>query len=180
MNETAKKYISKLRSPKLLIFGGIIGIALIFLSSFLSASPTEEKTQNTQEFSVNEYKLQLENDITQAVKDITGSRKISVVVTLESGIRYSYADQREESVADKTESKLTSSQTNFKESYITVKTADGGERALLITEQMPEIRGVAVVCEGGDNEIIAEKIKNTVTAAFGITSKRVYICGRKQ
>ena len=59
-----------------------------------------------------------------------------------------------------------------------MKTADGGEQALLITEQMPEIRGVAIVCEGGDNEIINEKIKNTVTAALNITSKRVYICGR--
>ena len=42
---------------------------------------------------------------------------------------------------------------------------------------MPEVRGVAIVCEGGDNEIIAEKIQNTVTAALNITSKRVSIAG---
>ena len=40
-----------------------------------------------------------------------------------------------------------------------------------------EIRGVAVVCRGGDDELINEKIKNAVTAALNITSKRVYIAG---
>ena len=42
---------------------------------------------------------------------------------------------------------------------------------------MPEVRGVAVVCRGGDDELINEKIKNAVTAALNITSKRVYIAG---
>jgi len=44
---------------------------------------------------------------------------------------------------------------------------------------MPQVRGVAIVCDGGDNQILNEKILNTVTAALNITSKRVYICGRK-
>ena len=60
---------------------------------------------------------------------------------------------------------------------VTVKTADGGEQALLVTTEMPQVRGVAVVCEGGDDEIINEKITNAVTAALNITSKRVYIAG---
>jgi stage III sporulation protein AG len=129
---------------------------------------------------VENYKAELESDIKEAVKNITGSKNISVVITLESSVRYSYADQREKSSANKTESEQQSTQNDLKESYITIKTSDGGEQALLVTAKMPEIRGVAIVCEGGDDEIIAEKIKNAVTAAFGITSKRVYICGRKQ
>ena len=104
---------------------------------------------------------------------------MTVVITLESGIRYSYADTREEISSDKTEKEAQSSGSELKEGYITVKTADGGEQALLITAEMPEVRGVAIVCEGGDSEIISEKIQNTVTAALNITSKRVYICGRK-
>ena len=48
-----------------------------------------------------------------------------------------------------------------------------------MTAEMPEVRGVAIVCEGGDDEQINEKIKNAVTAALNITSKRVYIAGGK-
>ena len=60
---------------------------------------------------------------------------------------------------------------------VLVTPADGGEQALLVTTEMPQVRGVAVVCEGGDDEIINEKITNAVTAALNITSKRVYIAG---
>ena len=118
-----------------------------------------------------------EKDIKQIVKGITGSNNVTVVVTLESGMRYKYADVTEGASTDKTEDNTISSSSELKQGYITVKTADGGEDALLVTTQMPEIRGVAIVCLGGDNEIISEKIENTVTAALNITSQRVHIAG---
>ena len=181
MNNIINGYISKLRNPKVLIIGGIIGIALIYLSTLFGSKDNAEAPKSTEtSISVEQYRKQLERDVCNMVEDITGSKKVTAVVTLESGIRYSYADVKEETASDKTGNETKSSDTEIKEGYITVKTADGGEQALLITEQMPEIRGVAIVCEGGDNEVINEKIKNTVTAAFNITSKRVYICGRKQ
>ncbi len=178
MNNILNKYILKLKNPKVLIIAGVAGILLIYLSSFFGNSKAPQNVKETQNgISVEEYRKQLEEDICDMVKDITGSRKVSVVITLESGIRYSYADVKEEASSNKTESESLSTETELKEGYITVKTADGGEKALLVTENMPEIRGVAIVCEGGDNEIINEKIKNTVMSAFNITSKRVYICG---
>ena len=129
------------------------------------------------EISAEEYREQLENDIKKIVKEITGSRRVQVIVTLESGIRYKYADISEGSSADKTESDAISTTSEHKEGYITVKTADGGEEALLVTRQMPEVRGVAIVCAGGDDAYLAEKIENTVTAALNITKHRVHIAG---
>jgi len=181
MNELINKYILKIRSPKILIIAGVVGIVLIYLSTAFSSKDSKvEKTSEVTALSVQDYREQLEDDICEMVSNITGSNKVTAVVTLESGIRYSYADTREQTLAEKAENESKSSDTELKEGYITVKTADGGEQALLITEQMPEVRGVAIVCEGGDNEAINEKIKNTVMAALNITSKRVYICGRKQ
>lgn len=178
MNEIVEKYVSRIRSPKVLIAVGLIGIALIFLSGLGSDKATEQgKAQ--QEFSAEEYCSELEAAIEKLVNEITGSKNSSVIITLESGIRYSYADTREENSTDKTENEEISSQSQLKSGYITVKTADGGEQALLVTAEMPSIRGVAIVCDGGDNELINLKIENAVTAALNITSKRVYICGRK-
>ena len=179
MNELIAKYLKKIRQPKALMILGLTGIVLIFVSTLIPTEKTQKKTNNG-EFSAESYCAELEKDIYDIVRSITGSRNATVVVTLESGIRYSYADVREGITSDRTESESQSSESEFKEGYITVKNADGGEQALLITAQMPEIRGVAIVCEGGDSELIAEKIKSTVTAALNITSKRVYICGRKQ
>lgn len=178
MNDILNKYIKIFKSPRFLVIAGITGILLIFISSFFSGGTSETDSYKSAEITPESYKEMLEADITETVKDITGSKNVSVIITLESGIRYSYADTREESVSEKKENENTISDNELKEGYIIVKSADGGEEALLVTTQMPEVRGVAIVCDGGDNEYICEKIQNAVTAALNITSKRVYICGR--
>ena len=160
------------------MIAGITGILLIFISSFFGNSGQKAEKTDENGFSAEEYRIRLEEDISKLVAEITGSKEVSVVVTLENTVRYSYADIREEISSDKKGDSSATTDTELKEGYITVKTADGGEEALLITENMPEIRGVAIVCDGGDSEVINEKILNTVTAALNITKKRVYICGR--
>ncbi len=177
MNEMIEKIVKKVRSPKFLILAGFIGIFLIFLSTL--GGGEKKDTKAAEEFSAESYCSELETEIEKMVNEITGSKNASVIITLESGIRYSYADTIEENSTDKTEKEEITTQNELKSGYITVKTADGGEQALLVTAEMPSIRGVAVVCDGGDNEIINQKIENAVTAALNITSKRVYICGRK-
>ncbi len=175
MNDLIKKYLENLKNPRVLIIIGVIGILLIFLSSFIDQKPDSSK--NTEEFTAEEYKEKLEKDITRLVKSISGSRKVTVVITLESGINYQYADNLEESDESKNDNLNTAEKSETKQNYITVKNADGSEAAILISKQMPEIRGVAIVCEGGDNAALNEKIQNAVMSALNITSKRVYIAG---
>lgn len=177
MNEIISKYVNKFKNPKFLIISGCIGILLIFLSTFIGTDAKTPKSTSSSEFSVEQYQEKLEKDVAEIVRGITGSRKVTVVVTLESSMCYKYADITEGSTQDKTENDTVSKSHELKQGYITVKTADGGEQALLITTQMPEVRGVAIVCEGGDNQAISEKIQNSVTAALNITTKRVYIAG---
>lgn len=178
MNENIKKLVEKIKSPKLLIIVGLAGILLIGISSLWSSDGKAKTAPDTDgTITALDYRKELETDIMEIVEGITGSKNAKVVITLESGIKYSYADITEGVTADKTESNSRSTNSESKQSYITVKSADGGEQALLVTTEMPEIRGVAIVCEGGDNEQINEKIQNAVTAALNITSKRVYIAG---
>lgn len=180
MNDVIEKLTEKIKNPKVLVAAGFIGIALICLSSFIGGGDkSEKKILSGENITAEEYRVQLESSIEEIVKSITGNSNVKVVITLESGIKYSYADIKEGVSANKTESNLTSTSSESKQTYITVKSADGGEQALLVTTEMPEVRGVAIVCEGGDDEQINEKIQNAVTAALNITSKRVYIAGGK-
>lgn len=175
MNEKIKKIT---QNPKLLVIIGLCGIVLIFISSLFGGESKNEKIDTKEQtYTADEYMVTLEKNIKNIVTGITGDKKPTVVVTLESGIRYSYASADETDTTSATGSTTDQSSESKKQSYITVKTADGGEQALIVTEIMPEVRGVAIICEGGNNEIIAEKIKNAVTAALNITSKRVYISG---
>ena len=176
MNEKVKKII---QNPKLLIILGICGIVLIFLSSLFSGNDTNTENSPTSSvaYTAEQYNKMLEDDIKSIVTSITGDKNPTVVITLESGIRYSYASADETDTSSSTGSVTDQSSESKKQSYITVKNADGGEQALIVTEIMPEVRGVAIICVGGNTEATAEKIKNAVTSALNITSKRVYISG---
>ncbi len=176
MNEKIKKLI---QNPRLLIVIGLGGILLIFVSSFFGEkdNSAEKSNQSSVTYTAEQYCEKLQKDIKNIVIGITGDKNPTVVITLESGIKYSYASADETDVSSSVGSVTDQSSESKKQSYITIKTADGGEQALVVTEIMPEVRGVAIICDGGGNETTAEKIKNAVTAALNITSKRVYISG---
>ena len=84
----AKKMFDKLFAKKsfskwILIFG-IIGMALIFLSSFWPESQTNtEQTADVAASDVETYTQQLETKVTNLVSQIDGVGNCSVMITLE-------------------------------------------------------------------------------------------------
>ena len=177
MNDRLKGWIRLLKNPKTLVAIGIIGIVLIGVSSIVDNSGEDSKNNAHQEFSVEQYKLSLQKDIGKLVGSISGDNSSTVVITLESGVRYTYADTNEEDASSSTGKNVEEISSSSAKSYITVKNSDGGEQPLVITEVMPQVRGVAIVCNGGDNEELNEKITDAVTAALNISSKKVNVSG---
>ncbi len=175
MNERLKNAAAVFKKPKVMIIAGICGILLILLSEFpLFSSKDKPIKTNTD---IAEYQQILTENIEKIVSEISGDQNPTVVVTLETAVEYSYADEVEnesESSSGGDSSRQLDAQ---KRSYITVKGSDGSEQPLVVTQIMPQIRGVAVVCRGGDDEQTQEKIQNAVTAALNISGKRVCILG---
>lgn len=171
MTELIKTKLEKLKSGKALFVIGIIGILLIFASSFISG---EEKTAEITEkaFNATEYAQALEKSVKKTVQSITGNRDVTVFITLEGGPRYTYGQDSKQKNED-TEKEINS-ESEF--SYIIVTDADGNEKALSVYEAYPEVRGVTVVYSG--STAYHEKIESAVTAALGITSKRISIINK--
>jgi stage III sporulation protein AG len=148
---------------------------LIFISSFFDKEK-ENKEQNLN-LTAESYRAELEKGVEEIVRAVSGDKKPTVVITLESGIRYTYADSlKADSENSQTKESEKKSESESR-SYITVKNSDGSETPLIITENMPKVRGVAIVCDNGNVASVNEKIKNAVTSALDITEKRVYISG---
>lgn len=175
MSEVSKRVEKILKNPKFLVAVGLIGIALVFLSSFFG-NDTEKVDSNENVYSPEKYCADLEQRVEKLVEHITGDKNATVVITVDSGKNYKYADATEYTSSNSD----TQTSESSNKSYITVRTADGGEQALIVSETMPKVRGVAIVCDGGDDETISKSIENAVTAALDITSKRVYIAGGKE
>lgn len=169
MNSKYLKWVKTLfKNTKVITAIGIIGILLIGLSSVFTAPKKEEKEKETV-CSIEIYRTDLEKQIKNVATKITGDKKVSVLITLENGVKYLYANEKEENKSEKSE--------GVKQSYITVKTQDGAEKALVITEYMPIVRGVAVVCgTATQNEINA--LQNAITASLGINKNQVFVTAK--
>lgn len=55
------------------------------------------------------------------------------------------------------------------------KTEYGRNSDMIESVTAPTVRGVIVICDGGDSIVIKEKVINAVTGVFGISSTRVSV-----
>ncbi len=171
----------------IIFFAGIAGIVLILLSYLFSGGGGKSGTHASSESSTSsqilttteEYTQRLEEKLQKIVSSITGSDNVTVMVTLESGAEYIYANDIKASTEETASGQSAATRKDStEEKYILVDTPEGGQVALLVTELAPTVKGVVVVCDGGNDQKVKEKISNAVTTALDITSKRVCVTGR--
>lgn len=166
---------------KVIIIAGIIGIALIFFSGFIkSEKKDQEVNQKAESTSIDDYVKQLEVNLTNMVSCIKGAGDCKVMVTIENGAQTIYATEGKKNTEDTEDSsngelKRRQKSDDSETKYITVKGPNGEEEALAITEVQPTVKGVVVVCSGGDDPEVQQRIINAVTTALNITTKRVCV-----
>lgn len=166
---------------KVIIIAGIIGIALIFFSGFIkSEKKGQEVNQKAESTSIDDYVKQLEVNLTNMVSCIKGAGDCKVMVTIENGAQTIYATEGKKNTEDTEDSsngelKRRQKSDDSETKYITVKGPNGEEEALAITEVQPTVKGVVVVCSGGDDPEVQQRIINAVTTALNITTKRVCV-----
>ena len=171
---------------KIAVVVGILGIALIFLSSFFSNKKAEDTVESPQAAGVSaeDYTAQIESSLSDLISHIKGAGEAKIMVTLERGTQYVYATE-EKKTTQNTEDKSSGETTKNAENesnettYIIVKNSDGSQQALPVTEVQPVIKGVVVVCDGGDDPGVQQDIINAVTTALNITSVRVCVIKAK-
>ncbi|MBO5725871.1 MAG: hypothetical protein J6S00_02265 [Clostridia bacterium] len=174
MNEKIKAVFSRLKNGKLIFILGICGILLIFISSFFSSGDNDKKKTDTA-FNIELYKQTLEQNTKDIVKSISGAKKVSVMITLDTGITDNYADETKFNKSDRQSSDTTELDTDSENKYIIITDADGNEKPLIINEQLPTVRGVAVIYSGNGSAYVKEQIEEALAATLGVTVKRIYI-----
>lgn len=173
MNEKLKKVMEKVKKPKMIFALGMAGILLIGFSSFFSGDTKAKEKNATTQSSAEIYCKALEEKVKDLVFAVTGDRKATVAITLESGVKYTYADDTKTSLSEKNGETVTDKSDESENKYIVVKNADGSETALLISEKMPEVRGVTVVCSPVN--CTRQDVEDAVKAMLGITSQRICV-----
>ena len=159
-----------------IVIAGILGILLIFLSGlFQERGSGGEETASSEETSsgVEEYTDALQQKLQEILSRISGAEDASVMITLEKDAEQVYATEEKKST--KTDGDTTDD--DAQTSYILIKDSNGSQKALKITEVLPVVQGVEVICREGDDPQVQQKITDAVTTALHISSARVCVIG---
>lgn len=161
---------------KYIIAVGIFGILLLFFSSFEDKT---NKVQNKITYDESEYVKNIENQLEEIISHTEGAGKTKLMITLENGIEYKYATEERNSVDESSDIKDHENKSiqkrDSKESNYIVIDGQNGREALIERAIQPKVRGVAVLCEGGDNPIIKNEIIQIVTTVLDISSTKVSV-----
>ena len=129
-----KKIFERLKNGKALFIMGLVGIVLISASSFLPKKTTKN-TSESEVFDSAEYTQSLEKSVKKTVQNITGSRDVTVFITLEGGPRYTYGQDIKESLE---QNDNESAQKN-ESAFIIVTDSQGNEKAISVYVQRSEV-----------------------------------------
>lgn len=146
----------------------IVGIILTVISS--SGSESEEKEQISLQtdkiFNESEYTGQLENKLEEMISLISGAGETKVIVTLECDYETVYA--KDGSIEKDNDS------TDEDSEYIIIDSRDvqGG---LVLKTVTPKIRGVAVVCAGGDSMYVKSAVTDLLSAVLDIGTNHISV-----
>lgn len=155
---------SKQIKTKFLVVAGVIGIALILLSE-ISFGGSDKKTEVTSNDYAS-YVSELNTELTDIISSIEGVGTCKIMITLKNTTESVYAQNSENSVNGS-----SSSENN---EYV-IYDGENGDEPILLKENFPEIEGVAVVCSGGDNVAVRERVIKCVSALFNISSNRISV-----
>ncbi len=187
--------ISKEKKEKIVIFF-LLGVFFLLVATPVSEttkkqekSATEKGETGTEEKQIteigenNEYIESLENKLEQTIEGMEGAGKVLVMITLKDG---------GEKILDKNQPYETSSevvkeegketeQSSLKSNQETVLVEKEGDTSpIVIQEFYPDIEGVVIVCEGGDNTQLVLRIKEAVQALFSVDAHKIVVCKLQQ
>lgn len=142
---------------------GVAGMLLIAASEWLPEKSAEQdaaRTQTTQSAVGQDYAALLEQRLCALLACQNGVGRVKVMVTLVSEEQTVYAKD-----------KAYEDGTLREESHVL---ASGGP-ALVETVEAPQILGVAVVCDGGDDAAVAGNVTQILSALTGVGASHISV-----
>jgi len=166
------------RWQAIVLAAGLIGLLLLCFTSIpgsgKNAAGAKNPAQESIRVDLTAYERQLEERLCGIVSAIAGAGEARVMLTLDCGSEPIYA------VQGKTDSRHSFSDSGSEESlsankeYVIIGSGASGQ-GLILKMVEPQVRGVAVICQGGDDLIVRQAVVEAVTAVLGVGSNKVSV-----
>lgn len=173
----------KKKQLKILVLLLLLGIVCMSAGSCSQADSDKKETVSVEGngFSAFDEEEKLEQKLENVLSEIKGVGNISVSVTLASGNRTEYAvnaittvNSTTENNSDGSEKKVSQTTNND-----TVVFEDNNETPVVVQETRPQVQGVLIVAEGGDDTEVVSDIIQAVSALLDIPIHKITVCAQK-
>lgn len=167
-----------------LIFGLLLGIALLFMShSEYKKNDCEKKNVlNTEEkidFDCNAYEKKLESRLENFLSQIKGVGNIKAMISVFDGKEIILAQDINSSDSQIKESDKSGLNRETHESKKEIKKIIVNDKPIIIKETMPEITGAIIVAEGGDNPFIKSELIRATQIILNIEAHKIHVLKMK-
>ncbi len=162
-SEKIKAFLSEKKNITIVYIIVIIGVTLLCLPSFFEK---EEEPRAESGFISCEI---TEKEIEDILSEISGVGRCRVLITYKSTEEYVIAK-------DVTQS-TDGEKVNVEEKNLSFGSGSG-EKPFVLRENMPQIQGVVVVCQGGDSDKIKMNVTDAVSALTGLAKNRIKVFKR--
>lgn len=177
LGDFLKRLLPERKGSRMIFLAGIFLLFLIVCFYFSAKNDIKKEEQSVT--SSDEYVLETEKRLEEILSGVRGVGNCSVLITLESGVEYVYAEEEKYSTDSTSSDSRTQTGENRQKSYVTTK-ASGTESPVVVTEIAPSIKGVAVICDGGGSTAVKTVITEIISKALGISGDKIAIAQKTE
>lgn len=163
-NFSTNNFLSKLKNNKKIQL--LLIVILLVLAFFLFFGDLFVNKNSNENNIVSDYVDNLEKKLTKTLSAVEGAGKVSVIITVKSGMETVLAS---ETVIKETDSLRETTQTPL---IINGKT-------VVLKELYPEISGVLIVAEGADKIVVMQKIQQAAMSLLDVNINQIEILTMK-
>lgn len=187
-----RQTINKIKGGKIkkdqifiLFLAGVLLLVIALPSGKKEGEKNQESSavralQSDEDESGDGYVAQMETRLEEILSQVDGAGEVSVMITLRSSAEKVVEKdvQAEEENVTETDSQggnRVTTNSNRGESTVYDGESTGGQTPYISKELSPEVEGVVVIAQGGDDAVVVKNITEAVQALFGIDTHKIRI-----
>ncbi len=162
--------ILKGRKQLLMLVAILIGVVLV---SFSPGNNEEDIPYSADSFvTLDTYTKDTEKRLEETISKISGAGETKVMMTFESSFESVYASDAR---LEENPGNISASAKTTEKQLVLANDRISGEAPILLKELCPKVKGVLVVCSGGEDLQVQKKIKEAVSALLSISETKIYV-----
>ncbi|MBE5785709.1 MAG: hypothetical protein E7330_07935 [Clostridiales bacterium] len=182
LNRSVIQRMKRDKRFELAVYGALVFVGILLYGAstlFQNAEADEEKAVGASEYPVSASKaVETEERLRMVLSCIRGAGRVEVMVTYETGTEIVPA-MKTDTETDYTENFGADSESVKQSSTISSQpvtfSTEKGNKALVLAEKEPAIRGVIVIAEGAGDIAVRIDLQNAVKTVLGVDVSRIEV-----